>query len=70
MKTYTKTGNRIPYKNFIIEELEWRYKDNGGLFDITYSVYFKKNHKYFTCYMFGTLDQVKKDLDKWDQYVK
>lgn len=70
MKTYTKTGNRIPYKNFIIEELEWYYKNNGGLFDITYSIYFKNNNEYFTAYMFGTLEQVKKDLDKWDQYVK
>lgn len=70
MKTYTKTGDRIPYKNFIIEELEWRYKDSDGLYDITYIIYFKNNNEYFTCYMTGTLPQVKQDLDYWDQYVK
>lgn len=65
MKTYTKTGNRIPYKNFIIEELEWHYKDNGGLFDITYIIYFKDSGEFFTSYMIGNLRQVKKDLDRW-----
>ena len=46
------------YKNFIIKENK----------DLTYTIYFKKDRSFFTNYMSGTLEQVKKDLDFWNNY--
>lgn len=45
------------YKNFIIKENK----------NFTYTVYFKDG-SFFTNYMKETLEQVKKDLDVWNNY--
>lgn len=46
------------YKKFIIKENK----------DLTYTIYFKKDHSFFTNYMNATIKQVKKDLDFWNNY--
>lgn len=61
---YTKTEKNIYYKNFIITPIAWYYKDTGSLFDITYKVYQRDNNIFFSSYI-ETLDQVKKDLNKY-----
>lgn len=64
MKVYTKPDKKIYYNNFIIEPINWYYKDGGLLFDITYNVYFKDG-SYFTKYISYTLERIKKDLKKY-----
>lgn len=61
---YTEKEKNIYYNNFIITPIVWRYKKSKNIFDITYTIYFKDG-SFFTNDMIGTLDQVKKDLNKY-----
>lgn len=51
----------IIYKDFIIAPKAY-YTENGVMYDITYSVYFKDGD-FYSNYMHHTLKQVKDDLD-------
>lgn len=61
---YTEKEKNIYYNNFIITPILWKYKKSKNIFDITYNVYFN-NGSYFTNYVSYTLENVKKDLNKY-----
>lgn len=64
MKAFTKKEKKLYYKNFIIQQIGWYYKESKNIFDITYTVYFKDG-SFFTNYMSATLEQVKEDLKNY-----